>query len=218
MREKPMKKPSIADRILDYLQNNPGRHSTADIVEAIDGSSRTSSVLGELARNGEIRKIKQGIYCGNDTGTASVSQQTLQRNISALREAEANGETINVLLNTYDLILLAYQSWVIKNIDEVIDFEKQLYFLENLKWLTAVVDKLMKRWALVHVGYDTNTRQAQEDAKLKTAEKEKAALEDAPIEEQVNVIGSFDLDTKQLIDAFPTLETLTDEEEEELKV
>lgn len=214
-----MKNSSIADRILEFLQNNPGRHKTRDIANAIGASVQsTSSALSKLTKNGEITKIQQGIYTANSTVNASVSQQTLQRNISALREAEANAETINVLLNTYDLILLAYQSWVIKNIDKVIDFEKQLLFIENLKWLTAVVDKLMKRWALVHVGYDTNTRQAQEDAKLKTAEKEKAALEDAPLEEQVNVIGSFDLDTKQLIDAFPTLESLTEAEEEELKV
>ena len=214
-----MKNPSKASRILEYLANNPGRHKTAEIAEAIGVSvNGTSPVLTELARTGEITKIKKGIYTANDTGNLSVFQQTLKKNISALREAEANEGTINVLLNTYDFILLAYQSWIIKNIDKVTDFEKQLLFLENLKWLTAIGDKLMKRWALVHVGYDTNTRQAQEDAKAKTEEKQKAALEEAPVEEQVNVIGSFDLDTKQLIDNFPTLESLSEENEEEIKV
>ena len=70
----------------------------------------------------------------------------------------------------------------------------------------------------MHVGYDTNTRQAQEDAKAKTEERQKEALKDAPLEEQVNVIGSFDLETKQLIDALPTLESLSKKEEEEMKV
>ena len=212
-----MKKPCKASRILNFLENNPGRHKTCEIAEAIGVDvNGTSPVLTKLTENGEITKIQQGIYTANDSGNPS--QQTLRKNISALREAAANKETINVLMNTYDIILLAYQSWVLKNIDDGIDFEKQLLFLENFKWLTAIVDKLMKRWSLVHVGYDTNTRQAQEDAKAKTEEKQKAALEDAPLEEQVSVIGSFDLDTKQLIDALPTLESLTKEEQEEMKV
>ena len=94
---------------------------------------------------------------------------------------ENNEETINKLLNTYDEVLVIFQRWVLQNITQAIDFEQQLLFIENFKWLTMIADKLMKRWALVHVGYDTNTRQAQEDAKAKTEARQKAALEEAPM-------------------------------------
>ena len=197
-----MKNPSKAERILDFLENNPGRHRTGEIAAAIGTTvNATSPVLTGLANNREIRKIKQGIYTAIDTGNPF--QQILNKNISELREAEANADTINVLMNTYDVMLAAYQSWVIKNINENMDFEKQLLCLENLKWLTMIADRLMKRWALVHVGYDTNTRQAQEDAKLKTAEKEQAALAAAPLEDQLQVVGHFHTDMKVLWDELP---------------
>lgn len=212
-----MKKPSIADRILDYLQNNPGRHKTGEIAKAIGGSHRISSVLGELAKSGEIIKIKSGTYSSISTSAQKSPNQQLNEISDALRSADANKNTIDKLMNLYDKHVERYTKWFDKSVDDDTDFE-QCQFIENFKGLTAIGDKLMKRWALEHVGYDTNTRQAQEDAKAKTAEREKAALKGAPLEEQVNVIGSFDLDTKQLIDALPTLESLTEEEEEEIKV
>ena len=215
-----MKNPSVRSRSLDYVNNNPGHHQTCDIAEAIGASvSATSTALSKLTKNDEITKIQKGIYTANDNGNPSVSQQTLKKNISALREAEANEETINILLNTYDIILLAYQSWILKNIDKEIDFEKQLLFIENFKWLTAIVDKLMKRWSLVHVGYDTNTRQAQEDAKAETEKRQKAALEDAPLRDRIVVVGKYDPKAEALIDCIPSsLEEMSDEETEEIKV
>ena len=210
-----MKKKSIRSRILEFLDNHPGEHKTGEITKAIGASaSNTSKTLKALASEEQIRQIKNGTYCGNDASTGDPL-----KNISdALRAADANKNTIDRLLNIYDTYLDNYEDWVKNNIGPHIDFEKQLLCIENFKWLTGIGDKLMKRWSLEHVGYDTNTRQAQEDAKAKTAEREKAALEDAPLEEQVNVLGSFDLDTKQLIDNLPTLESLTEKEAEDVKV
>ena len=214
------KKPTIAERILDFFARHPGRYKTSKIAEAIGATTNaTSKELSKLAQNGEIRKIKNGTYSGNDNGNPSVSQQTLRKNINALREAEANAETINILLNTYDLVLASYQSWIIKNIDKDIDFEKQLLFIENFKWLTAIADKLMKRWSLEHVGYDTNTRQAQEDAKAKTAAREKAALENAPLQDRIMIVGKYDPEAEALIDCIPSsLKNMKDEEKEEVTV
>ncbi len=216
-----MKNANIAERILDFLANHPGRHKTSKIAEAIGASiGGTSSALGELAQNSEIKKIKQGTYSGNNAGASTQTRPDaeLQNISSSLRAADANKNTIDKLLNIYDDLLDNYGTWAADNFKQRIDFEKQLLFIENFKWLTMIGDKLMKRWSLEHVGYDTNTRLAQEDAKAKTAEKEKAALEDAPIEEQVRVIASFDLETKKLIDGLPTLESLTEKEAEEIKV
>ena len=213
-----MKNPSIAERILEFLKNHPGRHRTAEIKNAISGSSRTSTVLSELAESGEITQIKQGIYTANNTGN-SVSQQTVRKNLNELREADANKETINILLNTYDFVLAVFQSWILKNIDKDIDFAQQLLFIENFKSITAIGDKLMKRWSLEHVGYDTNTRQAQEDAKAKTAEREKAERENAPLSDRVMIIGKYDPEAEELIDCTPTsLKDMTKEEQEDAKV
>ena len=215
-----MKNASIKSRSLDYLNNNPGEHKTAEIAEAIGASvGRTSSALSELTKDGAIRKIKKGIYSGNNTGASAQTSPNddLNEISDALRSPDANKNTIDKLMNLYDKHVERYTQWFDKSVDDDTDFE-ECQFIENFKGLTAIGDKLMKRWSLEHVGYDTNTRQAQEDAKAKTEERQKAALEDAPLEEQVNVIGSFDLDTKQLIDNFPTLESISKEEEEEIKV
>ena len=216
-REDPMKNGSILERALVYLNSNPGEHRTAEIAKAISASKgRTSSALTKLASVDRITNIHRGIYCGNDAG---IFEQTLRNNIDQLRKAEANAETIDILLNTYDIVLAAYQSWVIKNVDKEIDFEKQLLFIENFKWLTMIVDKLMKRWALVHVGYDTNTRQAQEDAKVKTQEREKAALENAPLRDRIMIVGKYDPEAEELLDCIPSsLEQMTDDEAEKVKV
>lgn len=164
--------------------------------------------IKQLTNRGEIERVQNGIY----KNVASVDLQKKFREVrkkfsSAERSAENNEETINALLNTYDEVLAIFQNWVLENIaSQKIDFEKQLLFIENFKWITAIGDKLMKRWSLEHVGYDTNTRQAQEDAKAKTAEREKAALKDAPLEDKVHIVGHFHTDLKQLWDDMPESE------------
>ena len=144
----------------------------------------------QLVIRGEIERVKNGIYrISASTGARTQFTAARKKFSSDARSAEDNEETINKLLNTYDEVLVIFQKWVLQNITQGIDFEKQLLFIENFKWLTMIADKLMKRWALVHVGYDTNTRQAQEDAKAKTQEREKAALENAPLRDRVMVVG-----------------------------
>ena len=68
------------------------------------------------------------------------------------KEAE-NTETINKLLNLYDKLLdtvavsIEDEDW--KGIVEKIET------IKSLRWLGATVDQLMKRWYLVHRGYDS---------------------------------------------------------------
>ena len=177
--------------------------------------------IKQLTNRGEIERVKNGVY----KKPASIDPQTQfnktrKKFSSDERSAEDNEQTINKLLNTYDEVLAIFQIWVLKNMaSQEIDFEKQLLFIENFKWLTMIVDKLMKRWALVHIGYDTNSRQAQEDAKAKTAEREKAELEKAPVSDRVMIIGKYDPEAEELIDCIPSsLENMTPEEEEKVKV
>ena len=191
-----------------------GEMHSSDIYASIPGKERQlKRQLATLKKNNEVVARDRSYYSlAPATSTSAQTQSTAETRKKfsrKVRSAEDNEATISELLNEYDDL---FKKWIA---DNGIEFEKRL---ENFKWLTMIGDKLMKRWSLVHVGYDTNTRQAQEDAKAKTEERQKEALKDAPLEEQVNVIGSFDLETKQLIDALPTLESLSKKEEEEMKV
>ena len=176
--------------------------------------------IKQLTNQGKIERIQNGIYRKPaSTDTQTQLYEARKKFSSKARGAAHNEETIDALLNTYDEVLAIFQVWVLEIIaSQKIDFEQKLPFIENFKWLTAIGDKLLKRWSVVHVGYETNTRLAQEDAKAKTEAKQKEALKDAPIEDQVTVLGSFDLETKQLIDNFPTLENLSEEDEKEITV
>ena len=75
--------------------------------------------------------------------------------------------------------------------------------LDCIRVLSTSIDRLMKRWNLQVQGYDTNTRQAVEDAKEKTSEREKQALEDLPPEEQLEVVGDYDVEMRKLLEALP---------------
>ena len=61
----------------------------------------------------------------------------------------------------------------------------------------------MKRWYLVHRGYDSNTKQAEEDVKQKTENREKQALESLPPEEQLEVVGDYDVEMRELLESLP---------------
>ena len=206
-----MKNASIADRILNFLANHPGRHKTAKIAEAIGASlPRTSTVLGELVQNSEIKKIKQGTYSENDdsasTPTKTRPDETLNHISEVLRSEDANKKTIDRLLNIYDSVLDNYETWVRDNVGSGTNFADQLLFIENFKWLTAIGDKLMKRWSLEHVGYDTNTRQAQEDAKAKTEAREQEVLKNAPLEDKIVVVGHYKEGFQEILEHLPKKE------------
>ena len=110
-------------------------------------------------------------------------------------------ETINKLLNLYDKLLdtvavsIEDEDW--KGIVEKIET------IKSLRWLGATVDQLMKRWYLVHRGYDANTRQAQEDAKKKTVDREKQALENTPPEERVVVVREYNESMRDILENLP---------------
>ena len=158
--------------------------------------------LGKLKRDGEVVTPRGRSWYRLPTDTSSVSTKTrpdekLDQVSKQLRSAEDNEIATSQLLNDYDELC---QEW---RDDNDINFEKRL---EKFKLLTLVGDKLMKRWALVHVGYDTNTRQAQEDAKAKTEAREQEALESAPLEDRITVVGHYQEGMKEILEHLPKKE------------
>lgn len=221
--QKKRKKGELRAEILAYFERNPDTaQSTQSIIAAVNAHhSAVSRNLTRLVAEGEITQIRQGLYRKNKKNMsirAQPSQNTLEgppvtlrdlkANIRVVRTQEQNNALADALLNAYEILLYQYTVWLISEIEKV-DFKDRLACVETFKILVLMGDRLLKRWAIEHQGYDTNTRQAQEDAKAKTEERQKKALKDAPLEEQITVVASYDLDAKQLIDNFPTLEDLT---------
>ena len=195
----------IERHILDQLAEN-GRMRTKDIVATMpDEERKIKTRLSDMTKDGRITSPKRGSYIIASTTETQLNNARKNLHRDA-RSAENNEQTINKLLNTYDEVLMLFQSWVLQNITDKIDFEQQLIFIENFKWLTMIADKLMKRWALVHVGYDTNSRQAQEDAKAKTEARQKRVLEDAPIEDKIVVVAHYQEGMQEILRNLPRKE------------
>lgn len=195
--------------ILDTLKNEDAMHVDDIFASKPDVKKSTRDYhVKQLTERGDIERVKNGVYRIPAAIDTQRELSKARKNLhSDVRSAEHNEQTINTLLNTYDEVLAIFHIWVLQNVaSEKVDFEKQLLFIENFKWLTMIADKLMKRWNLVHVGYDTNTRQAQEDAKAKTEEREKQALENAPLEDKIVVVGHYHPDMQEILRSLPKKE------------
>ena len=197
--------------ILELLEKNGEMHSSDIFASLPDYKQSTIKYwLGKLKKDDKVATRDRSYYSIPTTASTVSTQTSLNDTLNeisdALRSPGANKNTIDKLMNLYDDHVERYTEWFAKNINSNIDFEKQLLFMENFKWLTMIGDKLMKRWSLEHVGYDSNSRQAQEDAKAKTQAREKAALKDAPLEDTVQVVGHYHTDLKELWDAMPESE------------
>ena len=197
--------------ILELLEKNGEMHSSDIFASLPDYKQSTIKYwLGKLKKDDKVATRDRSYYSIPTTASTVSTQTSLNDDLNeisdALRSPGANKNTIDKLMNLYDDHVERYTEWFAKNINSNIDFEKQLLFMENFKWLTMIGDKLMKRWSLEHVGYDSNSRQAQEDAKAKTQAREKAALKDAPLEDTVQVVGHYHTDLKELWDAMPESE------------
>ena len=187
--------------ILDLLKD--GKKTTTEIVAINPEKERTiKRRLGILKRQGKIEMPKRSLY---QLATADTSQDSAISQKKIVSRRTANEETIDKLLNLYDLHLGVYERLLKAYLESSdADFDQYLACLTAFKSLTLIIDKLMKRWSLVHVGYDTNTRQAQEDAKAKTEERQKEALKNAPLEDKIVIVGSYDPAAKELIDCIPS--------------
>ena len=119
------------------------------------------------------------------------------------REESKNIETINKLLKSYDIVLDNIAETLESELSAKATIEEKINLIKSLRWLGATVDQLMKRWYLVHRGYDSNTKQAHEDAKQKTADRETQELENAPPEAQLKVVREYDESMREILENMP---------------
>ena len=122
------------------------------------------------------------------------------------RTEAKNKRTINRLLNLYDMVLAEYTKLVGK-LAETEDEKKRAAILNELKVIFSTVDPLMKRWYLVHRGYDSNARIEEAIFKVKLEKAEQAVIEaELPIEEQIIEVAHWNPIMQELMMSLPKLD------------
>ena len=153
--------------IFDVLES--GEQTTAAIADAIGRSERSvRRDLTALISDGKVSVVKKGVY-------------RLHR--SVLWTEADNRVLINALLGVYTALIDACQGDVkaIFSSQDLSNTEK-LGSVKTFNACVSMLDRLMKRWSLVHLGWSTNPRLAKADAAAKTSDTEKVDLEGAPLE------------------------------------
>lgn len=175
--------------ILDFLKG--GQKRTAEVAKRLSCTQKHAlKQLKFLMGIGMVIEVKRSHY-------------RLSADLEPRTEGK-NQDTINKLLNLYDKVLDKYSNLIETTLaNENTELEKKTSLLNNFKALASMVDPLMKRWYLVHRGYDSNTKQAHEDAKQKTADRETQELKNAPAEAQLKVVREYDESMREVLAKMP---------------
>ncbi len=193
-----MSKTSIPKQIKSFLSEGPKLRT--EIHKSVSGKSESiNQAIRRLESGGNIIQIQPEKFSLPEVQDAPVA-------VENPREESKNIETINKMLTIYDKVWDNIALTIEDELTEKATIAEKIDLIKSLRWLGATVDQLMKRWYLVHRGYDANTRQAQEDAKKKTAEQEKAALETAHPEDQVVVVAEYHTSVREIWDTLPERE------------
>lgn len=153
------KKMTIADQILALLSE--GDKWADEIVAGVSAQPVSiRACLVKLVKKGAIVRVKRGVYRKKEVLGERGAVENSRKN-------SENMETINELLNFYDKVLddialrIETEDWTTVG--------KQMDVIKSLQWLSRTVDQLMKRWNIVHRGYDANPYQARADVDRKVS-------------------------------------------------
>ena len=186
----PVRKPKaeVVAAIFDVLK--AGAQRTAAIADAIGRSERSvRRDLAEMRSEGKVRLVKKGVY-------------RLHR--SVLWTEADNEVLINEVLAIYTALIDACKADVkeIFGLQEISDTEK-LRCVKTFNSCVATIDRLMKRWSLVHQGWHTNPRLAKVDAEAKTRHTEKVDLASAPLEALFQVVSHYAPSMREILENMP---------------
>ena len=174
--------------IFDVLES--GEQTTAAIAVAIGRSERSvRRDLTALISDGKVSVVKKGVY-------------RLHRSVK-WTEAD-NRVLINALLGVYTALIDACQGDVkaIFSAQDLSNTEK-LGSVKTFNACVSMLDRLMKRWSLVHLGWSTNPRLAKADAAAKTSDTEKVDLEGAPLEALFKVVTHYHPSMREICFSMP---------------
>ena len=174
--------------IFDVLES--GEQTTAAIAVAIGRSERSvRRDLTALISDGKVSVVKKGVY-------------RLHRSVK-WTEAD-NRVLINTLLGVYTALIDACKGDVkaIFSAQDLSNTEK-LQSVKTFNACVSMLDRLMKRWSLVHLGWSTNPRLAKADAAAKTSDTEKVDLEGAPLEALFKVVTHYHPSMREICFSMP---------------
>ena len=175
--------------IFEVLES--GEQTTAVIAEAIGRSARSvrRDLTETLISDGKVSVVKKGVY-------------RLHRSVK-WTEAD-NRVLINTLLGVYTALIDACQGDVkaIFSSQDLSNTEK-LGSVKTFNACVSMLDRLMKRWSLVHLGWSTNPRLAKADAAAKTSDTEKVDLEGAPLEALFKVVTHYHPSMREICFSMP---------------
>ena len=174
--------------IFDVLES--GEQTTAAIAVAIGRSERSvRRDLTALISDGKVSVVKKGVY-------------RLHRSVK-WTEAD-NRVLINTLLGVYTALIDACKGDVkaIFSAQDLSNTEK-LGSVKTFNACVSMLDRLMKRWSLVHLGWSTNPRLAKADAAAKTSDTEKVDLEGAPLEALFKVVTHYHPSMREICFSMP---------------
>ena len=185
---------TLRENILELLKE--GQKHVSEIKEAFpEKASSVSNCMTGLRREGKVVLVDRGIY-----RLPTAQERAAVKN---LRGETENTETINKMLNLYDRVLDNIAATFEKELAEKAMIEEKINLIKSLRWLGATVDQLMKRWYLVHRGYDSNTKQAHEDAKQKAEIRQKTEMENVPPEKQIVVVQEYGESMREVLAKLP---------------
>ena len=188
---------SIDTQILKYLKN--GQRSVKDLYKDLPEPRNTlQNRIKALKRKGDIVSVKHGVYALVGKGNVFFAKA-----VGELRQKEDNERTINALLNLYDEVLIGYSQVMREVLNSDESLEKKENFLLDFKNLTLIGDRLIKRWNLENFGYDNNAKQAQEDAKAKTAKTEEERIANAAPEDRMIIVREYGEGMRHILENMP---------------
>ena len=185
---KKRKKGDVAAEIFKVLEM--GEQTTAGIAGAIGRSERSvRRDMKLLIAGGKVTTEKKGVY-------------RLHRSVK-WTEAD-NAVLINAVLAVYTALIDICKGDVkeIFAAQEIRTTEK-IRCVKTFNASVATIDRLMKRWSLVHLGWHSNTLLAKADAAVKTQQAEKAALESAPLEAFFQIVAHYHPSMRELMENLP---------------
>ena len=181
-------KTEVVAEIFEVLES--GEQTTAAIADAIGRSERSvRRDLAALISDDKVSVVKKGVY-------------RLHR--SVLWTEADNRVLINALLGVYTALIDACQGDVkaIFSAQDLSNTEK-LGSVKTFNACVSMLDRLMKRWSLVHLGWSTNPRLAKADAAAKTSDTEKVDLEGAPLEALFKVVTHYHPSMREICFSMP---------------
>ena len=181
-------KTEVVAGIFDVLES--GEQTTAVIADAIGRSERSvRRDLTALISDGKVSLVKKGVY-------------RLHR--SVLWTEADNRVLINTLLGVYTALIDACQ----RDVKEIFSSQdlsntEKLQSVKTFNACVSMIDRLMKRWSLVHLGWSTNPRLAKADAAAKTSDTEKVDLAGAPLEALFKVVTHYHPSMREICFSMP---------------